>query len=221
LVLDPDSVTGFSVLLERDILTVTNGAFGTFNVTIENNWHAWYRASALPVGFVAGTAPQPFFLGPGGKRTFQLTFVQGDTISFFADASIDLDNPQLPDFQMLGLFGAEILWRLGTESDLPQTVTDWLLTTASELSTISSEVKTLIYIGIAVYHRDLFGLVKAINAAMKSVTLTTQLTAFGFNVARINVFTAADRVGRVLDFLINELIAANEFPNDALTLTAK
>jgi len=216
----PQSTTGFSVLLVAKEVTICSKPDElTTDITLENNWKAWYFVSILPTGGAGAGLPQTFLIGPGGKRTFRLTFKRGEQVAFFADASFRTPPSAMTaqDWWLLGAFGSEFAWRLWRGSPLPQGFVDSVLVGASVLDPTHG----FIALGIAVAQNNIPGIVKAIERIRDDPFLSTQLTAFGIPIAQFSVIKLATRLYYILDLLTNEFIAAVSRPNDTLTIRAQ
>lgn len=217
LVLLEDSTTGFSVLQEgKEEIIQSDPTQITVDVTILNNWKAWYFVTIRGVRAAAQNLPSAFLLGPNGRRSFEITFRKDEAVSFTADASIAVPPQSTQDFQMLGVYGAELLWRGVTGSPLPQNVADFALQIAAE-----ADHSGFVDLAIAARDLDFIGALEAIEEITKDPILTTQLTAFGLPIANLSILSSAQRLFRLLEFEADEFIAATKFPTDTLTLTAR
>jgi hypothetical protein len=209
-----DSLTGFSVLLESDRPLQSSPGQLTSLITIENNWKAWYFVSIRGVRSAAQNLPSSFLLGPGGRRSFQVTFAAGDSVSFNADATIAIPPQTDQDLEMLSVYGAELLWRAFTGNSLPQDAADF----AIQVSARSNKFANL---AVAASQGDLIGVITAIDRITEDPLFSTQLTVFGLPIAeKVNILSKAKRLFKVMEFEVNEFIAAEKFPTDTLTVTA-
>jgi len=206
------SSTNYTVLLNARETTVCSTSDNlTVNITLENNREAWYFVSIISAGTVGQGLPEHFLLRPNDKRVVSLTFRRGEQITFFADASFHTPPQDTQDRQLLAVFAAEFLWRSYSGSQLPWTVIDY-----------AGELNPLVALGSAIVDRNVIDIINAIQKIAGDPLISTQLTALGIPIfQRFNLITNATRVLRILEFLTFELITAEKYPNDALTIKAQ
>ncbi len=219
LLLTTRSTTSFTVLQasKQQVLCSTADQL-TADITIENNWNAWYFVSIIPSGTVGRGLPPHFLLPPNRSRVFRLTFQRGETIAFFADATFSALPVETKDCQLLGAFAAEFLWRATTGSPFPTTAVEWLETFVS--AALPTSLRPLFALGAAVAKGDLGGVLTAVDELEKDPILSTQLTALGFSVEKFSIIQSSVRIFRTLEFLSFEFIAAKSFSTDTLTICA-
>jgi N-acetylneuraminic acid mutarotase len=208
------SSTTYSILIPTlKTIGIPTASQITADLTIQNNWNAWYYVSVLPIGHANKGLPSWFLLGPpnsGGRpRTFKaLTFQRGDSVDFFADGTTNHS-------EILGLYGAEVLYRALVGSGLPQT-------SADALTDILGSTQPLIALGMAGLKGDVGGALSAINDILASPKILLRLTAAGIPVAKgVPLLKDAVVLFKVLQFIVNEYITATQFPNDNLVITSK
>lgn len=221
-----DTTTDFRVLLPGPIIERSaSGDQGTFDLTVQNNWKAWYYVTTLPVGLVGQTSPGAFLLPPGESRSFRVTFQRGDTLTLFADAGFRTPPQDRQDRLLLSVFALDLLWRLAQGSSPPYTLVAGI---EASIDITVGLFNPLIGLGYHIATLDILSLPGDIHDILKDTALTQKLVGLGFSKAaldKLSGFTGflnwGIRLRFVTEYLINELIAATTRPFGDLTFRAR
>jgi hypothetical protein len=227
--LDFSSDTDFRVLLPKTIIQRSVGTEeATYDITVQNNWDAWYYVTNTATGLVAQTAPGAFMLPPGEKRSFRLTFARGDRIRFFANAGFNTDLPPVDeqDAWMLTAFSIDFLWRAIQGSRLPYNVIDGFQDGISVVG--GAAYGPFFALGANIGTGNLIAILDDIRKILNDPEAVQVLVTLGFDEKRLASWAEGFstvgfglRIYFVLEFLINELIAATTRPFGDLTFEAR